>query len=91
MVADDFSTSIEAAEILGYTVQHVRRLIREGKLPGKKLGRDWMVERAAVEKFMASRDNLRLPLQNLRSHGRRTEQQQDTTHRASETTNGSER
>jgi len=62
MAVEDFITSVEAADALGYTVQHVRRLVRQGKLAGKKLGRDWVVERQGVERLAAARKNLRLPL-----------------------------
>ena len=41
----------EASEFLGHTVQHVRILIREGKLPGQKIGRDWMIPRNAVIEY----------------------------------------
>lgn len=38
----------EAAKTLGYTVQHTRLLIRQGKLQGTKKGRDWVIPREAV-------------------------------------------
>ena len=34
----------EASKLLGFNVSHIRRLLRDGKLKGKKWGRDWMVE-----------------------------------------------
>lgn len=34
-------TSLEAAAALGLDPSHVRRLIRTGQLPARKLGRDW--------------------------------------------------
>jgi excisionase family DNA binding protein len=37
-----FSTK-EAARRLGLSPDHVRRLLEQGKLKGKKLGRDWVV------------------------------------------------
>lgn len=49
-----------AAKILGNTVQHARLLIREGKLKGQKIGRDWMVQRQAVIDYAAQRNNLPL-------------------------------
>lgn len=58
----EFLTSSEAAERLGYTRQHVRRLIRLGRLSGQKIGRDWMVPRASVESIMADRENLAFEL-----------------------------
>jgi excisionase family DNA binding protein len=50
------------AEELGYSVQHVRRLIREGTLTAVKIGRDWMIESESVAAFLQHRDNLILPL-----------------------------
>lgn len=41
----------EAARTLGYTVQHTRLLIRQGKLQGTKKGRDWVVSREAVADY----------------------------------------
>ena len=39
----------EAAKELGITVQRLRVLIREGRLPAKKLGRDWIIRRADLD------------------------------------------
>ena len=36
-------TTKEAAARLGLEVSHVRRLLEEGKIEGRKFGRDWMV------------------------------------------------
>lgn len=58
----DYISSHEAANRLQYTVQHTRRLIREGKLNGEKFGRDWMVVRESVERYTVHRENLTLPL-----------------------------
>jgi excisionase family DNA binding protein len=33
----------EAGEQLGISQDHVRRLLEQGKIKGKKLGRDWVV------------------------------------------------
>jgi site-specific DNA-methyltransferase (adenine-specific) len=54
----DFVTSSEAADRLGFTKQHIRRLIRSGRLSGEKIGRDWIVRRASIEAMLADRDNL---------------------------------
>ena len=56
-------TSMEAARRLGYTVQHVRRLIRQGSLHGQKLGRDWVVEERSVAQMLRRRENLALPFE----------------------------
>lgn len=62
MMVDDTLTAKEVAERLGYTAQHVRRLLREGQLKGRKVGRDWVVSREAVEAFVVQRENFELPL-----------------------------
>jgi len=54
-VDKQFLSTADAAERLGYTVQHTRLLIREGKLAATKFGRDWLVERQAVERLRALR------------------------------------
>jgi excisionase family DNA binding protein len=40
-----FITTSEAAKISGYTIQHVRLLIRRKKLQASKLGRDWVIDK----------------------------------------------
>lgn len=55
-----YLNTAEAAQALGYSVQHVRRLLREGELDGFKQGRDWILPRDALVRFQASRQNLEL-------------------------------
>ncbi len=43
----------DAAALLGYTVQHTRLLIRQGKIQAAKLGRDWLVVRESVAQYQA--------------------------------------
>jgi len=38
-------TTEQAAGELGVTPQHVRLLIRQGKIAAEKAGRDWLIER----------------------------------------------
>ena len=49
---DDIMTTAEAAEILGIARESVARLIRKGQLEGTRFGRDWMVYRKSVEKYL---------------------------------------
>lgn len=44
----DFIDVFEAADFLGIHVQTLRRLARQGKVPGFKVGRDWRFRRAAL-------------------------------------------
>jgi excisionase family DNA binding protein len=50
--ADLICTS-DAAKKLGYTLQHTRLLIRQGRLNAMKLGRDWVIERRTLSAFSA--------------------------------------
>lgn len=58
-----FITTDEAADQLRYTPQHVRRLIRDGKLRGQKVGRDWVVEEKSVVRHQAVKENFSLSLE----------------------------
>jgi excisionase family DNA binding protein len=57
-----YLTSAEAAEVLRYTIQHVRRLIVQGRLEGFKIGRDWVVLRSSVDTMAVRDEYLQLPL-----------------------------
>lgn len=59
-----FITTDDAAEQLQYTPQHIRRLVREGKLEGEKVGRDWLVTQDSVAKHLRERENYALPLED---------------------------
>ncbi len=43
----------EAASLSGLTADHLRRLVREGQLWGKKLGRNWITTEQAVKEYIA--------------------------------------
>ena len=47
---DNISSS-EAAAILGITTSAVSRLVREGKIPGVKIGRVYLIPRIAVHEY----------------------------------------
>ncbi len=49
-----YLSSNDAAQVLGYTVQHTRLLIRQGQLPAQKLGRDWLVSQGDLARFRVS-------------------------------------
>jgi excisionase family DNA binding protein len=44
-------TTQQASEILGVTPQRVLALIRSGRLPAVKIGRDWLIAMQNLEKF----------------------------------------
>lgn len=49
---NEYMTTPEASEALGYTIQHTRRLVREGRLQGAKIGRDWLILRESVATYV---------------------------------------
>jgi excisionase family DNA binding protein len=47
----DHLTTQQAGKVLGVTSQRVLALIREGRLPATKVGRDWLIARQDLEQF----------------------------------------
>lgn len=47
----DYISTAEAAERLGVTVQRVRKLISEGRITARKIGRTHIVDPASVAAF----------------------------------------
>ena len=41
-----------AAYHSGYNVQYLRRLFRDGKLPGLKLGQTWLIDKHTFEAYL---------------------------------------
>lgn len=40
-----------AAELSGYSIQYLRRLLRRGRLDGTKIGQVWLIKLAALETY----------------------------------------
>jgi excisionase family DNA binding protein len=45
-------TTKQAAELTGYTPDHIALLVRRGDLSGERKGRDWFIEAAALLKYV---------------------------------------
>lgn len=45
----DKLTTAQAAESLGVTIRQVQALIKSGRLPAVKFGRDWQINEADLE------------------------------------------
>ncbi len=56
-LSQEVMTTREAAEELGYTIQHTRLLIRQGHIEAAKFGRDWLVVRESVVEYKAGQEN----------------------------------
>ncbi len=60
MVLNSYLSTEEAAKTLGYTRQHIRVLIYEGRLKGERIGKSWLVSRSSVEDYIMKKRNLSL-------------------------------
>lgn len=61
----------EAAELLGYSVQHTRHLARHGTVAATKIGRDWLIQRESVVAMLQRRATIPLIPRTRRGRPRR--------------------
>ena len=47
-----------AAELSGYSVPYVRQLAQHERVEARKVGRDWLIERASLLAYVAAMDRL---------------------------------
>ena len=60
MITRSYLSTEEAAEVMGYSRQHVRVLIHEGRLKGDRVGKNWLVSRSSVQDYIMQKRNLSL-------------------------------
>lgn len=51
-------TTDESAELTGYSVAYLRRLVREGRVLARKVQREWLVNRDSLIDYKAKMDDL---------------------------------
>jgi excisionase family DNA binding protein len=51
----NYLTSKEVADTVGFSHEHVRKLLQQGKIKGEKLGRNWIVEKKQLSKIKRQR------------------------------------
>lgn len=49
---EEFMTTKEAAEILGFHVRSIPKMLRDNILEGERFGRDWLVSRKSVQEYL---------------------------------------
>ncbi|MFC1879344.1 helix-turn-helix domain-containing protein [Chloroflexota bacterium] len=54
-VINNHLTVQTAAEITGYNIQYLRRLLRANKLEAIKIGQVWLIDLASLEIYLAQR------------------------------------
>lgn len=52
---DGYVTVDEAARRLGRSIEQVRRYLREGRLPGRRIGLQWFIEEDALARWRPER------------------------------------
>ncbi|TMG03662.1 MAG: helix-turn-helix domain-containing protein [Chloroflexi bacterium] len=52
---DGYATVNEAARQLGRSIEQVRRCLREGRLPGRRIGQQWFIEEEALAHWRPER------------------------------------
>ena len=52
---DRFLTTKQASFAVGLNSSRVCQLLRSGKLKGEKMGRDWLISRREIERFIEER------------------------------------
>jgi excisionase family DNA binding protein len=52
LVVNNHITVQAAAEWSGYSLQYLRRLLRNGKLEGFKIGQVWLIEKTTFEAYL---------------------------------------
>jgi excisionase family DNA binding protein len=62
----DYLNTHQAGEILGVTSQRILALIRAGRLPARKIGRDWLIAKGDLDGFKKrSQGNFKLTLEQI--------------------------
>lgn len=51
-MAEEWITTAEAAEISGYHPEHIRELVREGKIEARKFGPVWAISRTDLDRYV---------------------------------------
>lgn len=54
----DWITTAEAAELSGYHPEHLRVLVREGKVKAQKFGIVWQVDRRSLMAYMREAEKM---------------------------------
>jgi excisionase family DNA binding protein len=52
LIVEKYTTVQAAAQVSGYNVQYLRRLLRAGKLAGIKIGQVWLISLASLTAYI---------------------------------------
>lgn len=58
MSGEEWLTTFQAADLSGYHSNYIRKLLREGKVQGRKWGLSWQVNRISLLTFLEKAESL---------------------------------
>jgi hypothetical protein len=53
-ISEKWITTTDAKALTGYNAEHIRRLVRAGKIKAKKWGKEWMIEQNSLLAYRES-------------------------------------
>jgi excisionase family DNA binding protein len=53
---EDKLTAQQAANALGYHINYLYRLLKEGRVKGTRWGREWIIDRVEIERIRSLQD-----------------------------------
>ncbi len=57
-MGEQWLTTAQAAQLTGFHPDYIRKLMQQGKIEGKKWGREWQVSRASLLKYVKQVEKL---------------------------------
>ena len=57
MIVMEYLTVEEVAQELKYSIETVKRMLRENRMPGYKFGNEWRVDKTEYEEWKKQRKN----------------------------------
>ncbi len=66
----EIMTVKEVAEFLGVHPMTIYKYVRQGKIPGFKIGADWRFNKMSIEKWMVEKEGMN----NIKSQGGQNEE-----------------
>jgi excisionase family DNA binding protein len=68
-IQDNEITTTEASSLFGYTKSHIGLLIRRGLVSGRRIGRDWLVDRESLESYIGKHGRKKRERENENPEG----------------------
>ena len=73
LLKENLITTRDAGELSGYTSDYLSRLIRSGKIVGKKIGHNWVIDRESLAHFLYAQKNHKIDRARALAHARAKE------------------